>query len=131
MEYYVGMKGEFSKTITETDVYNFAGICGDFNAVHVNKIEAGNSIFGKQVAHGILVLSFCSTVIGTIMPGQGTVYLSQDSKFVKPVYIGDTIRAEVTVKQILEKNRAELVTEVYNQNDELVITGMAKVILPK
>lgn len=129
MDFFVGQSASTSKTITEYDVYSFAGICGDFNPFHVDKVEAEKSRFGGRIAHGALVVSFVSSVLGTKLPGNGTIYLSQDSKFVKPVYIGDTITAEVVIQKIEEK-KATLMTIVKNQNGEIVVTGSAKVILP-
>lgn len=131
MEFFIGQEAEFGKTITETDVYNFAGICGDFNPVHVNKVEAEKSIFGKQIAHGALVGSLISTVLGMYLPGPGTIYMKQESKFMKPVYVGDTVTAKVRIESIDEKHRAVLRTNVYNQNNEMVIEGTAMVKLPQ
>ena len=81
----VGEKACVSKTISETDVYLFAGISGDFNSVHVNKIAAKESIYGKQIAHGLLVGGLLSNVIGMKLPGEGTIYMEQDLRFKKPV----------------------------------------------
>ena len=78
MNITVGQSASFSKTISEYDVYGFAGIVGDYNSVHVNKIEAKNSIFGERIAHGMLVASLISTVLGMKLPGPGTVYLEQN-----------------------------------------------------
>lgn len=130
MKYKVGDCASFSKTITETDVYGFAGICGDFNPVHINKVEAEKSIFGKQVVHGMLCSSLISTVLGMYMPGPGTIYLGQDLKFVAPVFIGDTITATAIIQEILPKGKAKILTEVRNQNNKSVITGEAFVKLP-
>ena len=126
----IGQKASFTKTIAECDVYGFAGIVGDFNSVHVNAVEAKNSIFGKQVAHGMLVGSLFSTVLGTELPGNGTVYLEQDLKFLKPVYFGDTITATVIVKEIInpEKGIYKLETKAYNQDDICIIDGYAIVL---
>lgn len=124
----IGDRADFSKTISESDVYTFAGICGDFNSVHINETEARKLRFGKRVCHGMLVGSFISTVLGMYLPGPGTVYLEQSLKFKKPVYIGDTIRAEVEVTEI-DKSIITLHTEVINQNNDIVIEGMAKVMV--
>lgn len=131
MNYYVGQNAVFSKTISESDIYNFAGICGDFNPVHVNAVAAGKSIFEKRIAHGLLGASLISTVLGMYLPGPGTIYLSQSLEFSSPVYIGDTLSAKVTITQITEKGRATLDTIVLNQNGKEVITGKATVKLPK
>ena len=126
--FQIGESGSFSKTLTQTDVYNYAGICGDFNPVHINAEEAKNSIFQKQVCHGMLTASLISTVIGTIMPGPGSIYLGQTLKFLKPVFFGDTITATVTVIDINEeKGILTLKTEESNQNGDLVVAGEAKV----
>lgn len=132
MDYYLEQNKSFSKTITECDVYNFAGICGDFNPVHINKEEAKQSIFNGQVAHGMLVSSFISTVLGMYLPGPGTIYLKQTLSFKKPVYIGDTITAKVTIKDINnEKGIAKLNTIVLNQENVVVVEGEAVVKLPQ
>lgn len=128
--YSVGQTGKFSKTITEYDVYGFAGISGDFNTIHIDKVEAKKSLFGERVAHGILCSSLISTVLGNIMPGKGTIYMGQTLKFCAPVFIGDTITAEVTIKEILSNNKAVLDTIVRNQDNIIVIEGEATVKLP-
>jgi 3-hydroxybutyryl-CoA dehydratase len=129
--FQIGDEGRFSKTISESDVYTFAGITGDFNPLHINKVAAEQSRFGRQVVHGALVSAFVSTVLGIYMPGPGTIYLEQKSAFVKPVYIGDTVTAVVTISEIDERRSALLDTKVYNQAGELVLDGYAKVKLPK
>lgn len=123
----IGQSADFTKTITETDVYNYAGICGDFNDVHINKIRAEKGIFGQRVAHGMLVGSLISTVIGTKLPGSGTVYMEQDLKFKKPVYFGDTVTATVTVTDILNEKKGiyKLSTLITNQHGDIVIDGYA------
>ncbi|MZK52787.1 MaoC family dehydratase [Clostridium beijerinckii] len=131
MNYYLGQSASFSKTISEYDVYSFAGICGDFNPVHINKEEANKSIFKGQIAHGILVSSFISAVLGMYLPGPGTIYLQQNLSFKKPVYIGDTITATVVIEEIeKEKGIAKLKTTVTNQNVKVVVEGEAIVKLP-
>ena len=133
MGYVVGEKDKVSKTISESDVYLFAGISGDFNPVHVNRVEAENSLFGKQIVHGILVAGLLSNVIGMKLPGPGTIYMEQNLKFKKPVYIGDTITAYVEVEEILNtgKNILKLNTWANNQSGEKVIEGYAVVKAPE
>lgn len=130
MEYYLGQTGSFSKTISEADIYSFAGICGDFNPVHVNEYAARESRFGKRIAHGLLGGSLISTVLGMYLPGPGTIYLSQSLKFQAPIYIGDTIVAKVTILEFMDKGRARLDTQVTNQDGVHVIEGEAIVKLP-
>lgn len=128
----VNQSETFRKTITETDVNLFASITGDINPIHIDEIYAKSTKFGKRIVHGFLVSSFISTVLGTKLPGAGTIYVSQSLNFIAPVYIGDTVEVKVTVKEIIkEKNKVRLVTEIYNQNKELVVTGEAVVLAPK
>lgn len=128
MKINVGDSAAFSKTMTETDVYNFAGISGDFNPVHINRLEAEKSRFGRQVCHGMLVASMISNVLGMKLPGPGTVYLEQELKFVKPVYIGDTVTATVVVEDVKENGIIVLQSKVTNQEDEEVICGKSVVL---
>lgn len=123
----IGQTAYFAKTISEFDVYGFAGLTGDFNCVHVNQIEAEKNIFRNRIAHGMLVGSFISTVLGTKLPGVGTIYLEQNLSFKKPVYIGDTVTARATVLEVLNdaKGIYKMETIVVNQKDEIVVDGYA------
>lgn len=133
MAYTIGQKASFSKTISESDVYLFAGITGDLNPVHINTVEAEKSIFHERIVHGVLVVGLISNVIGMKFPGPGTIYMGQDVKFLAPVMIGDTVTAVVTLNNIIneEKRVLELLTEVFKQDGTLVITGKAIVKAPK
>lgn len=125
----VGDKASFSKTISEADVYGFAGITGDFNPVHVNADFAAKSRFKQRIAHGMLTASLISTVIGTDLPGANTVYLSQEVKFTAPVFFGDTLTSEAEVIEKREDKRIlVLKTTVVNQSGTLVVDGQAKVM---
>lgn len=127
-KFKIGDRESFSKTLTETDVYGFAGISGDFNPVHVNRVEAEKGRFGRQVCHGMLVASLISADIGMKLPGPGAIYLEQNLKFIKPVFIGDTVTAQAEVASI-DGSKIGLITTVVNQEDEVVITGTAKVMV--
>ena len=104
-ELKIGQTSSFSKTITETDVYLFAGITGDFNPAHINAQYAANTQFKERIAHGMLSASLISTILGTSLPGKGTIYLGQQVKFLSPVRLGDTITVTVKVKE--QKNVKE------------------------
>ncbi|SDF81868.1 3-hydroxybutyryl-CoA dehydratase [Thermoanaerobacter thermohydrosulfuricus] len=131
-ELKIGDKDYFEKTITETDVYLYAGITGDFNPAHINQVASEKTMFKGRIAHGMLTAGLISAVLGTKLPGPGTIYLGQELKFTKPVRIGDTIKAEVEVVEIIpEKNRVILKTICTNQNNEVVLEGMATVLAPK
>lgn len=128
----IGEKASFSKTISESDIYLFAGITGDFNPIHVDSMTAESSFAHARIAHGTLVSGMISTVIGMKLPGPGTVYMEQDSKFLKPVYIGDTVTANVEVTEIINSTKGiiKLRTYVNNQKNELVIDGYAIIKAP-
>ena len=126
----VGQSASFSKTVSEADVYLFAGISGDFNPVHVDEEYAKQGMFKKRIAHGILTASFISTVLGTKLPGPGAIYAKQDLKFLAPVFLGDTLTATCTVKEIIvEKKRVIMDCVVSNQDGVNVLTGEATLIV--
>lgn len=128
----IGDSASFSKTVTESDIILYAGISGDFNPAHIDAEHAKTTMFGQRIAHGMLSAGFISNVLGNQLPGPGTIYLAQELKFVKPVFIGDTVTATATVtERIEEKNRLKLETVVVNQRGETVITGTATVMPPK
>lgn len=129
--YQVGDTASFSKTVTETDVVLFAGISGDLNPAHIDEVSAKKGMFKNRVAHGMLGASFISTVLGMKLPGPGAIYLEQNLKFMKPIYIQDTITATVTVKEIDRRGRLTLDTSVANHKDEVVIMGEALVVPAK
>jgi len=130
-ELRIGDTASFSKTISETDVYLFAGISGDFNPAHVNEVEASKGMFGKRVVHGMLTASFISTVLAMKLPGPGTIYVGQELQFRAPVFIGDTITATVEcIEKLEERKWAKFRTTVTNQEGKVVVTGTATVIPP-
>ena len=100
-----GMTAAFGKTVTDADVLMFAGVSGDTNPVHLNEEFAIGTPFGGRIAHGMLTASLISTVFGTKLPGPGCIYLSQTLKFLAPVRVGETVRAEVTIKSIDRERR--------------------------
>lgn len=129
-ELSIGDKGYIEKTVTETDVYMYAGITGDFSWLHVNEKRAQQGHFKTRVVHGMLLIGLISTVIGNRMPGAGTIYESQNITFLRPCYINDTIRAQTTVTSLMDKGRVKLSTICFNQNDEIILDGEAIVIPP-
>jgi 3-hydroxybutyryl-CoA dehydratase len=128
----VGDAAEFSKTISESDIYLYAGVTGDFNPAHIDAVYAAGTFFKKRIAHGMLSAGFISAVIGTRLPGTGTIYVGQQLKFLAPVYVGDTITARVEVAVIhLDKKRVTLKTTCINQEGTVVLDGEAIVSPPK
>ena len=131
-ELKVGDRAELSKTISESDIYLYAGVTGDFNPAHINQVYAEKTFFRSRIAHGLLSAGFISAAIGTVLPGPGTIYIRQELEFVAPVYIGDTITALIEVLKIdIIENHVVLKTRCKNQKGEIVIDGEALVSPPK
>ena len=131
-ELQMGEAAEFSKTISESDVYLFAGISGDFNPAHINEPYARQTAFKSRIAHGMLAAGLVSTVVGTRLPGPGTIYMKQNLTFLAPVYIGDTITARAEVIELIEeKKRVRLKTTCVNQDGKTVLEGEALVSPPR
>ena len=128
----VGDSAESSRTVTEHDIKLFAEATGDFNPVHLDQSYAEKTFFKGRIAHGLLSLGYISTVLGNILPGHGTIYLSQEVKFLAPVRIGDTITTRVEAMELnLEKNRVKFKTMCLNQKGKIVVDGTAWVMPPK
>ena len=129
---HVGQTAQFGKTISESDIYLYAGITGDQNPAHINESYARETFFKTRIAHGMLCAGLISTVLGNRLPGYGTIYIRQELNFLTPVRIGDTITARVEVVEIMfAKNRVRLRTNCINQDGLLVIDGEALVSPPK
>ena len=127
----VGMSASFAKTISEFDVYGFAGISGDTNPVHINEEYAKTTPFGQRIAHGMLSAALISTVAGTKLPGPGAIYVDQSIKFKAPLFIGQTARAEIVVKEIDERRRRVMCeTKVYVE-DKAIAIGEATFMVDK
>ncbi|CAN5861163.1 MaoC family dehydratase [soil metagenome] len=130
-ELTVGQSAEFTKTVTETDVVLYAGITGDLNPAHIDAVSAEAGRFGGRIAHGMLSAGLISAVLGTRLPGPGTVYLSQSLRFLRPVRIGDTVTARVEIAELLAaKRRVRLATRCVNQEGKAVLDGEALVWVP-
>jgi 3-hydroxybutyryl-CoA dehydratase len=126
----VGQKASFGKTITESDVVLFAAVTGDTNPMHLNAEYAKDTIFGERIAHGMLAAGLLTKVLGTQLPGPGTIYLSQTLKFRAPVRIGQTVTATVEVVALHpERHRATLRT-LCSVEGEPVLEGEAYVSVP-
>ncbi|MCP4020473.1 MAG: MaoC family dehydratase [Desulfobacteraceae bacterium] len=128
----VGDQAQFTKTISESDVYLYAGVTGDLNPAHINEEYAKNTFFKGRIAHGMLMAGFISTVVGMKLPGPGSIYLEQQLKFLAPVRLQDTITARVEVKEIdTTKNLIQLETQCINQDKKIVVDGKALISPPK
>ena len=127
----VGMSEEYIRTITHEDIVSFAQISGDDNPMHLDEDFAAGAFFESRIAHGMLTASLISTIIGTLLPGLGCIYLGQNFKFLRPVRIGDTVIARVVIAALMpEKKRATLRTTCA-VNDKLVLDGEAQILVPE
>lgn len=128
----VGEQASLTKTFSNEDVRTFAEISGDNNPIHLDDEYAASTRFEKRLVHGILTSGMISAVLGTQLPGPGSVYISQTLKFRAPVFIGDTITATVTVSTIRkDKPIATFETVCTNQDGTTVIKGEAVLLLPQ
>jgi len=127
----IGDKASFTKTITETDVYLFAGISGDFNPMHVNEEFARLTPFKTRIAHGALPQSLIAPVLGMKLPGLGTIVVEITTRFKKPTLFNDTVTASAEVVEKLEPKRwVRMKLTWTNQRQELIGDGEAVVIPP-
>ncbi|EEG10483.1 MaoC family dehydratase [Pseudogulbenkiania ferrooxidans] len=126
----IGQSAEYAKTITEADILMFAAVSGDNNPVHLNQEYAEQTPFGTRIAHGMLTAGLISTVVGTRLPGEGTIYLSQSTRFKAPVKIGDTVTARATATELdPAKKRVKFLTQCL-VGGKVVLEGESLVIAP-
>jgi 3-hydroxybutyryl-CoA dehydratase len=131
-ELKVGDSARISQTVTETVINDFAKATGDFNPIHLDQTYAEKTRFKGRIAHGALSMGYISSVLANLLPGPGSIYLSQEVKFLAPVRIGDIITARVEVLELIpEKNRVKFKTTCVNQNGEVVVDGTAWIMPPK
>lgn len=131
-EIEIGERASSVKTVGECDVYGFAGITGDFNPIHVNEEYAKTTRFGKRIAHGGLVLGLIAPAMGMQLPGLGTIILDLYIRWKAPVYIGDTITAEL---EVIDKDEARNIVTFKcswkNQDGTVVAEGKSKAMPPR
>ena len=135
MPYYIdelkpGMSESFEKTVTERDVKLFGEVSGDFNPVHFDDEFARKTVFRGRIAHGVLCLSYISTVLGIKMPGPGTIFMSATSRFRAPVRIGDAVMTVCTVREVMPEKRRVLFDCLCKVGDTVVVEGEALVMAP-
>lgn len=125
-----GMSASLQRTVSESDITAFAEVTGDINPLHFDADFAAKTVFGGPIAHGILSAGYISAVIGTRLPGPGTVYLSQSLRFRAPVRCGDEVTTRVTVSAIDRARRRVTLETVCRVGDTVVLEGEALVLLP-
>jgi 3-hydroxybutyryl-CoA dehydratase len=129
--YNLGDVHKFERYISADDVKRFAEVVGDLNPIHLDAELAEKSFFKKRIVHGAFLAGLISKVLGMDFPGQGTVYISQNSTFKRPVYVDTTVVVEVKVTQVLaDERRLVLDTNIFNSEGKVCLTGSATVWLP-
>ncbi len=126
----IGQAASFAKTITEADILLFAAVSGDTNPVHLDAEFAATSPFKERIAHGMLSAGLISAVLGTKLPGPGTIYLGQTLKFRAPVRIGETVTATATVTALDPAKKRATLSTVCTVAGKPVIDGEAIVMVP-
>ncbi len=127
----VGQKASYEKTVDERDIQLFAAMSGDRNPVHLDADYAAGTLFRERIAHGMFSGALISAAVACTLPGPGTIYLGQTMKFTRPVKLGDTLVVRLEILEKLPKNRVRVATQVYNQNEEIVVDGEAEVLAPR
>jgi len=126
---HIGDNDSIRKKVTAELVAAFAEISNDYNPVHMNETFAKETPFGGRIAHGMLSVGLISAVLGTKIPGQGSVYMSQTVRFKKPVYLNETVTAWAEVKEKIEdKKRVIMHTKVENDKGDVVLDGEAMLL---
>ena len=129
--YQVGDGFSFERLISSEDVQKFAEVVGDLNPVHLDERFAEKTFFKRRIVHGAFLGGLISRVLGMDFPGQGTIYISQNSVFKRPVYVDTIVRVEVKVTEVIaEKRRLVLDTTILNAEGEVCLAGTATVWRP-
>lgn len=129
-ELSVGQTAESVNTVTQAEIQAFAAVSGDHNPVHLDPAFAATTPFKGVIAHGMLSAAYISAIVGTDMPGKGTIYMGQNLKFLAPVRPGDQVRTVVTVKEIIAEKRRVICHTACYVGDTMVIDGEATLMVP-
>ncbi|WP_019959850.1 MaoC family dehydratase [Woodsholea maritima] len=130
-ELWVGQSAQIERLVDETTIEKFAEVSGDYNPLHMDEAYAAKSAFRGRIAHGALVASFVSCVLGSHLPGPGAVFAGMSMRFSKPVRIGDTVIARATIKDIDVTKRRVILECVCLVDDEIVMEADAEVMVRK
>lgn len=129
-ELSIGMEASFEREVTEELVAQFAEVSGDRNPVHLDEAYAANTRFKGRIAHGLLTASFISTVLGTKLPGAGSIYLRQDLVFRAPVRFGDVVTTSVKVEKVNWHRRVVTLSCQCEVKGRVVLGGQAVMMVP-
>ena len=127
----VGDTAQIARTVGDHDIAAFAAVSGDINPVHLDEAYAKTTSFGERIAHGMLTGAYISAVLGTKLPGPGSIYLSQSLRFRRPVKIGDEVTAKVTVKDLDQTRGRATFETVCEVAGKVVAEGEALIMVPR
>ncbi len=131
MDTELGKSYTFTKSFGEEEVNLFAELSEDLNPIHVDDAYAASSPFGQKIVHGILLISMFSKLFGTLYPGPGSIYRSQNTKFKKPVFMDQEVEAKATLKEYNEKTRLGIFDTKCLVDGKVVVMGEAEIIFPE
>jgi 3-hydroxybutyryl-CoA dehydratase len=126
----IGQSASYERTVSADDIQKFGEVSGDFNPLHFDDEYAKGTIFRGRIAHGMLSLSYLSTVLGTKLPGAGSIFMSATTRFKAPVRIGDTVKAVCTVREIDVLKKRVTFDCLCKVGDIVVVEGEALVRVP-
>ncbi|MFP4510507.1 MAG: MaoC family dehydratase [Spirochaetota bacterium] len=130
-ELSVGDAAYFAKTFSEADMLLFAGVTGDVNQLPINEEFARKTRYGTRIAHGMLTASFITNIIGMRLPGYGSTMTRQSVRFVKPVFVGDTIEVGLRLTEVrIDGNEVDFEANATNQHGDTVMTASGTIIPP-
>jgi len=130
-ELCIGQTASYRKRVEERDVQLFAAMSGDCNPLHLDEDFARTTLFRQRIAHGMFSGALISAAVACHLPGPGTVYIGQTMSFLKPVKLGDCLTVRLEILQKLPKFRVKIATKVFNQNEEMVVDGVAEILAPR
>ncbi|RDD39362.1 Hydroxyacyl-thioester dehydratase type 2, mitochondrial [Trichoplax sp. H2] len=127
----IGQSVEITRSFSHNDVKLFAQLSGDNNPLHLDPDYAKNTQFGRCIVHGLLINGLLSALLGTKLPGYGTIYVSQDIRFHSPLYIDEEVTALVQISNIRRSTVYAALTCTAKERNEVVLSGQAIVMIPK
>ena len=129
-DFYVGLSHTLTRTIDAEKVAQFIELCGDNNPIHHDETYAAQTQFKRPIAHGFLTASFFSPIFGLHLPGPGAIYVNHNLRFLKPVFVGDTVDIIATVSNVDHGRKRVYFETICNINGERVIEGEAELYVP-
>ncbi|MFV8461571.1 MaoC family dehydratase [Vibrio campbellii] len=125
----IGQIATIEKTLDKQTVEAFASVSEDYNPIHLDEDFAKTTQFERPIVHGMLASSLISGLLASKVPGAGSIYLGQSLKFLRPIFVGETVTAKVEVTSVLEdKPIAVISTQVLSANGEVAVDGEATVM---